>query len=157
MHILKKITPKRKALTNEFKNYLIDSAAGTSFFTPIYTFNELVIAGMPLDVCLKSRLMAAGFGLVINRPYGMFRNWWAAKWKLTTQSSFTKKYAVETAGLAMFQVPISSFMYYVSGASLTEALIAIPSALALGVMLGRPFGIWMDAVRKLSGVEPAIK
>jgi hypothetical protein len=139
------------------KGYLVDSLAGLTFFTPVNAFNELFIADMSAQTCIKSRLIGIGIGLVVNRPYGIYREWLAKLMNANAESSKMKKFIVDVIALDTFCLPFFCGLYYVAGATFREAAIAIGMALITGTITARPYGWYLDKFRKLFGTKPTLE
>lgn len=138
------------------KNYFIDITASITFYTPIMAPMEYFIADMSGEEVLKSRSSAIGIAFLAARPNGIFREWWARKWNATPESSRIKKILVDTSSLMVFQIPTYITILTISGASLSEIVVALPTGLAIGVTAGRPYGYFLDKWRKLWGGKPTL-
>ncbi len=139
--------------TSAIKNYIIDTSAALSFWTPIMTSIEYFGAGMDSEEVLKSRLAATTVHMTIARPYGKLRQWVADKMGANTESSQSKKFAIDTLAMISTQAPLYAGILYFSGASLQEVVVALPTGLAVGAVSGRPYGYCLDKWRKLWGTK----
>ncbi|HLC81103.1 MAG TPA: L-alanine exporter AlaE [Candidatus Nanoarchaeia archaeon] len=137
-----------------FKNYLVDTTAGLSFYTPIVAANEYFIAGMSSQEVLKTRTFGICVNLVLLRPAAKFRQWWADQWKANAESSAIKKFLIDTSSTIIISAPVYSAILYSSGASLKEAAIALPTGIATGILLARPYGFYLDHWRRHWGTKP---
>lgn len=138
---------------SRIKNYLVDTTAALSFWTPIMASIEYFGAGMDSEEVLKSRLAAAAVHATIARPYGKLRQWIADKLHTNAQSSQSKKFAIDTLAMILTQAPLYSTILYCSGASLKEVAVALPTGLAIGAVSGRPYGYVLDKWRTLWGTK----
>ena len=138
------------------KNYAVDTSAFLGFYTPIMASLEYFIAGMESKEVLKSRIYASGYHLLFSRPYGKFRQWYADLWHADYNSSKRKKLLVDTSAMIMTQTPVYSAILYLSGASLKEIAVALPTGLTVGMLSGRPFGYVLDRWRKFCGTKSTL-
>ncbi|MGF1554024.1 MAG: L-alanine exporter AlaE [Paracoccaceae bacterium] len=120
------------------------------FFTAVATFSERVVAGMAWDSVLASRAASVPAMLLTGRACGRWRDWAMAR--LARRGHGDRRRALADAGVFMaFQVPVYAAILWVAGASLAEGV----SAMALMALVGRPYGLFLDAVRRLFGLAPA--
>jgi hypothetical protein len=148
---------KYHSLLNSAKEYLVDTSASVTFYTPIMASMEYLVAGMELPEVLTSRIAAASLHLVTSRPFGKFREWYAGKWNADVNSSSTKKFLVDTSALLLYQILLYSSILACSGASLEEAVVALPTGLMIGASTGRGYGKFLDRWRKKCGTKPTLE
>lgn len=141
----------KKGIIESVKDYLVDTSAAWSFYTPALAASELLLAGMDSKEVLKSRLYGMGVQALVMRPYAKFRQWWANYWNTNKDSSSIKKFLVDTSATALYQIPVYSAILYESGASFDEASVALPFGVAIGASLGRLYGKWLDKWKKICG------
>lgn len=109
---------------------------------------ELGFAGMDFSEHIKTRLAAAVTNTITGRPYGIWRDWVLKKMNVNEDSSKTRKYIADTLAFGGFQLPLYLINMTIGGAELDEmAKSAVPVTLLSGA-LGRPYGIYLDGVRK---------
>ncbi len=149
-------SPYKKRFFDEVKNYVVDTTAGISFYTPIMAVSEYFIGGMDSYEVLKSRLFAGACYCVIMRPLGKFRRWYANLWNADPESSQLKKFLVDASATVITQIPLYSTILYSSGASLDEITKALPAGIAIGAATGRPFCYFWDKYRKFWGTKPVL-
>lgn len=114
---------------------------------------ELGIAGMDVYQHLQTRLAAAVTNTLTGRPYGIWRDWIFKLLKVKKESHWTKKYLADTLAFAGLQLPIYLANMVIAGADSDEMIKAsIPVTLMAGAM-GRPYGAYLDGVRKDCGIE----
>ena|SRR3989344_9284720 len=139
------------------KNWLVDSTAINVFYTPTLAFNELVIAGMGSYETLKARLISIPLGFLLGRPFGWCRQIYAKHiFKADENSSKTRKFLVDTTASLVFNAPVYASILTVSGASLNEIAIGLPSYAILNTVLARPYGWFLDQFRKPFGIKPTL-
>ena len=155
--IYNNLTTNLRKHRDEIKNYFIDITASITFYTPIMAPMEYFIADMSGEEVLKSRSSAIGIAFLAARPNGIFRDWWARKLNATPESSRIKKILVDASALVVFQIPTYTTILTLSGASLSEIIVALPMGIAIGATFGRPYGYYLDKWRKLWGGKPTLE
>ncbi|PVB60805.1 L-alanine exporter AlaE [Labrenzia sp. 011] len=131
---------------------IIDTIATIVFFTVFATFSELVIAGMDLSSVLTTRLVMIPVMIATGRPYTVWRDWLFSQ---VQPRGYFSAAAADIAAFLVFQVPVYGATLMIAGASASEALFAIGSAIVLMVLLARPFGLFVDLMRRMFGIELA--
>lgn len=132
--------------------FIIDTVATIAFFTLVATFSELVIAGMEPSEVLTTRLVMVPVMIVTGRPYTRWRDWLLAK---VQPRGALRAALTDIVAFLTFQVPVYGTTLMIAGANAAEALIAIGSAATFMILLARPFGLFVELVRRVSGVKPA--
>jgi L-alanine exporter len=134
------------------KIFIVDTLASVLFFTAVATFSELVIAGMePMQVLLARRIMVPVMVLT-GRPYGMWRD---RVFMFLRPGTRVSRIATDIIAFIMFQMPIYVATLLVAGAGREEVLAAVSSAIVLMIATSRPFGLFLDLARRLSGLPAA--
>ena len=139
----------------EFKSYKfgVEAFAMNTFSYLVAAPVELGIAGMSLGEHIKTRLAAAVTNTLTGRPYGIWRDWIFKKISVRGDSHWTKKYLGDTLAFTGFQLPLYLINMTIGGADFDEMVKAsIPVTLMAGAM-GRPYGAYLDKVRKECGLE----
>lgn len=132
------------------RNFIVDTIATIFFFTTVAALTELFIAGLAPAQVLTARLMSIPVMILTGRPYGMWRDWvfsffphfdrWAA-------------IPVDIVAFLLFQVPIYVAILAVAGANRAEMIAAVGSAIVFMVVLSRPFGLFLEAMRRIFGLQ----
>ncbi|WP_339855782.1 L-alanine exporter AlaE [uncultured Nisaea sp.] len=131
------------------KIFIVDTLASVLFFTAVATFSELVIAGMePMQVLLARTIMVPVMVLT-GRPYGMWRD---RVFMFLRPGTRVSRIATDIIAFIMFQMPIYVATLLVAGAGREEVLAAVSSAIVLMITTSRPFGLFLDLARRLSGL-----
>lgn len=130
--------------------YLADTSALILFFTTTGVINERWIAGMTWEQVLHARLIGAALMMPVGRPYGMWRDWMMRHARETRLS----RLLWDSLALMSFQVPIYAAIIAVSGATGSGLLRGVLGAAAMMLFLGRPYGAFLNAVRRLFGLPP---
>lgn len=133
------------------KAFAADTVALVTFFTLTGILNERFVAGMAWPQVLSARLIGAFLMVLTARPYGLYRDFVMTHVRLRATSPFTR----DIVALATFQVPIYAAILFVSGADTTSVLAGCLGFTALMIVIGRPYGLYLDFVRRLFGVPPA--
>lgn len=130
--------------------FIADTTALILFFTTTGIINELWIAGMPWDQVLHARLLGAILMVPVARPYGLWRNWVMQR----AQSGRFSKLLWDSIALVSFQVPIYAAIIAFSGASGSGLVRGTLGATLMMLLLGRPYGVFLNWVRGLFGLPP---
>ena len=133
----------------------MDSLAALVFFTAAATLSERFVAGMDWGQVAVSRAVAAPVMLLTGRPYGMWRD--AVLRRLgAARRAAAGRAAVDVAAFTTFQVPVYAGILALAGASPAQALAVLSSAAMLMLALSRPYGLFLDAARRLAGTAPPL-
>jgi hypothetical protein len=135
--------------------WLVDTSATIFFFTPFSMLQEVGLAGMSVETSLKTRAIAAFSDLFLGRPYGKFRNYLFKKTDTTTASHWARRMAVDASANIAFWLPIYIGMMYIAGANLRSIVISAVATIPASLVGGRLAGIFMDWIRKMSGLKAA--
>lgn len=130
--------------------FFADTAALIVFFTTTGVINERFIAGMTWDQVLHARLLGAALMIPVARPYGLWRDW------VMTRASERRMSRLlwDSMALVSFQVPIYAAIIAFSGASGAGLVRGTLGATVMMLVLGRPYGAFLNGVRKLFGLPP---
>lgn len=132
------------------RSFIADTLALVIFFTIAGALNERYIAGMNWDSVMSSRLIGAPLMVLTARSYGLWRDWVMAR----AQSASALGHLLwDSAALLAFQVPIYVAIITAGGARGTEILFGTLGFAVLMLVLGRPYGLWLDFVRRLFGLS----
>ena len=130
----------------------MDSLAALGFFTLVAGASEALIARMAREQVMASRLTAVPVMLATGRPYGTWRDRVLAA--LPPRGSMATA-AVDVLAFTSFQVPVHAAILRLAGASGTQMAAALGSATVGMVLLSRPYGLWLDWLRRACGVAPS--
>ena len=129
---------------------LVDTLSTILFFTILATLTELYVAGMePTDV-LKTRLIMVPLMILTGRPYGVWRDWFFAGTKPTVSWS---KSLIDGLAFLTFQLPIYGLTLWITGADFDEISTLLGSTAVLMLIVSRPFGLFLQAMRKLADIS----
>lgn len=143
MSQLSQKTPMRRA-------FIADTLALILFFSTTGVINERFIAAMTWDQVLHARLLGAVLMVPVGRPYGVWRDW---VMKHATEKRLSQL-LWDSLALVSFQVPIYAAIIAVSGASGRRLWLGVLSAAIMMLVLGRPYGAFLNGVRRLFGLPP---
>ena len=129
--------------------FLADTAALVSFFTLTGVLNERFVVGMDWPEVARARLIGAPLMVLTARPYGAWRDAVMARMSTGTARS---DFVWDTAALIAFQVPIYVAVIAAGGARGAELATGAAGAAAMMLLLGRPYGLWLGAVRRRFGL-----
>lgn len=127
---------------------LIDTLSTIFFFTILAAVTELYIAGMEPAAVLNTR--AVMMMILTGRPYGAWRDWFFATTKPTVSWS---KSLIDGLAFLTFQLPIYGLTLWVVGADVAEISTLLASTAVLMLIISRPFGLFLQAMRRLAGVD----
>ena len=130
--------------------FLIDTLATIAFFTVVATFSELVIAGMEPGEVLATRLLMIPIMMATGRPYTRWRDWMIA---ICAPRRRWTAAATDILAFLSFQAPVYAATLLIAGASPGEAVTAISSAILFMIILARPFGLFVQHVRRMFDVK----
>lgn len=132
------------------RSYAADTLALILFFTTTGIVNERFIAGMTWDQVFHARLIGAVLMVPVGRPYGMWRDWMLSH----AGASRVSRVLWDSLALMSFQVPIYAAIIAFSGASGAGLLRGVLGAAVMMIVLGRPYGAFLNWVRGLFGLPP---
>ena len=130
--------------------FFADTTALILFFTTTGIINERFIAGMTWDQVLHARLLGAALMVPVARPYGLWRDW---VMKRASQRRVSRM-LWDSLALVSFQVPIYAAIIAFSGASGGGLVRGTLGAALMMLALGRPYGVFLNGVRKVFGLPP---
>lgn len=130
--------------------FLADTTALILFFTTTGIINERFIAGMTWDQVLHARLVGAVLMVPVARPYGLWRD---RVMKRAGQRRVSRL-LWDSFALVSFQVPLYAAIIASSGASGGELIRGTLGAALMMLALGRPYGAFLNRVRKVFGLPP---
>ncbi len=130
------------------RTFLVDTLATIVFFTTVAAFSELVVAGMEPRQVLIARAIMVPVMVATGRPYGLWRDWLFARLRPRSRLAAL---ATDTAAFLGFQVPVYAATLAAAGADGAEIARAVGAAIVFMIAVGRPFGVFLEAVRRATG------
>ena len=141
---------------HRYYEYAVDTTAMITFSTPIAMTNELFVVGMDFKQSLKTRAVATVVNLLTARIYGKFRNYIFNKCKTTNDSRFLRRLSTDILAFVSFQAPLYAGLLLVNGVEESkEFLSGLAVITGLSGVIGRPYGVYLDTVRNISGLKHA--
>ncbi|CAM4304240.1 L-alanine exporter AlaE [Palleronia rufa] len=134
------------------RTLVVDTLSTIFFFTVFATFSEFVIAGMDASEVLTTRLVMVPIMILTGRPYTRWRDWLFSR--VRPQARMVAV-ATDVGAFLAFQVPVYGATLLIAGATVAQALTAIGSAILFMIILARPFGVFVDLVRRATGAKVA--
>ncbi|GLK88869.1 L-alanine exporter AlaE [Pseudomonas turukhanskensis] len=134
---------------HRWRSFAADTLALLLFFTLTGVLNEHFVAGLALDQVLHARLLGALLMVVCGRPYGLWRDWLLG----FANSRRRSQILWDSLALVSFQVPIYAAILLISGASGEELLRGVLGVTVIMLALGRPYGAFLNVVRRCFGLE----
>lgn len=131
------------------RTFIADTLALVVFFTIVGALNEHFVAGMAWGEVARSRSIGAPLMVLTARPYGIWRDWLIARIVPPVP-----RVVADALALLLFQVPIYAAILWISGASLAGVVQGSAGFAVLMMIVGRPYGIWLDFVRARFGLGP---
>ena len=129
--------------------FIADTTALILFFTTTGVINERVIAEMSWDQVLHARMLGAALMVPVGRPYGIWRDYVVRHAQSTNRLSLL---LWDSVALVSFQVPIYAAIIAVTGASGRGLWRGVLGATVMMLILGRPYGAFLNGVRRQFGL-----
>lgn len=123
--------------------FIADTLALIVFFTISGVINERFVAGMDWGQVFHARLLGAVLMVPVARPYGIWRDWVMR----FSGGGRLSKLLWDSLALLSFQVPIYAGIIAFSGASGAGLVRGILGAAVMMLILGRPYGAFLNWVR----------
>ena len=132
--------------------FLVDAIATIVFFSVVVALVELLVVGLEPKQVLIARLFMAPVMAATGRPYGLWRDWVFTRLRPRHRMA---KALVDIGAFVSFQLPIYLASLAIVGATVAEMLAAAGTAILGMIILSRPFGVFLEMVRKKAGVSTA--
>ena len=139
-------------MSEKVRSFVADTLALVVFFTIVSGLNERFIASMSWSEVALSRSIGAPLMVLTARPYGVWRDWFLA---VTRPDAPAKTLLMDAIALLAFQVPIYVLIIFMSGARGMGIVTGALGFAVLMLVLGRPYGLWLDFVRTRFGLTGA--
>lgn len=137
------------------RRYAADVTATWMFYGPSMAAVEWA-SGMHSEKIVISRLSSAGIAMATTLPYTLFRSWFADRTHADTNSSPTRKLLVDT-GVALIVQPLAyGLILSLCGVSPEQAEVTIPLGAGFSILTARPYGYFIDHLRKRFGVQATL-
>jgi hypothetical protein len=136
--------------TDRRRSFVADTLALILFFTTTGIINERFIAGMTWEQVFHARLLGAVLMVPVARPYGLWRDLLMRNAREHRMS----RLFWDSLALMSFQVPIYAAIIAFSGASGDGLVRGILGAAIMMLVLGRPYGAFLNWIRAMFGLPP---
>ncbi len=108
---------------------------------------EIFYAGMTLEQSFTSRNASVPLNLITARMFGVYRNYLLRRFQIERQ---WLKVIVDLISFISFQIPIYIIVLTFAGASGEQIYKAVSGVVLLFLIMGPPYGYYLDSIRKLS-------
>ncbi|MGX1307776.1 hypothetical protein AB7M35_002496 [Amorphus suaedae] len=132
------------------RSFIADTLALVVFFTIASGANERFVAGLNWHEVATSRLIGAPLMVLTARPYGLWRDWVLARVHPRRRWS---ELLTDSVALLVFQVPIYVAIIIAGGAEGDAILRGALGFALLMFLLGRPYGAFLEFVRRRFGLH----
>lgn len=133
--------------------FLVDTLATVVFFTVVAAFTELMVAGLEPVQVLIARAVTIPVMVVTGRPYGAWRDRVLRRLRPRGRAG---RIAADTLAFLSFQVPVYIAVLALAGAEAGEIAVAVGVALGFMLASARPFGLFLEAMRRRFGAAPPV-
>lgn len=133
------------------RKFLADITASIIFFTIAAALSELLIVRLTVEQVIDARLAALPLMVLAARPYGWYRDRIFETFEVMRRGRIAQA-AIDTLTFISFQLPVYAAILWWVGATVPQILIACASTIVLMAISARPFGLFLDLVRRLFGV-----
>ena len=132
------------------RSFVADTLALVIFFTIASGLNERFVVGLEWSELLVSRSIGAVLMVLTARPYGLWRDWFLAH---VRPSTVRGRLIADCLALLSFQVPIYIGIIVAGGAEGAGIVNGAIGFALLMLVLGGPYGLFLDFIRGLFGLE----
>lgn len=136
---------------------LVDVFVMNTFSYAVAAPLELLIAGMSWQAHLQVRLVGLVLNSLIGRPYGLWRDAVFRRLAVGPDSGAWRRYYADSLVFLSFQLPLYVANMALGGADAAGIAKAAATAALLSGFLGRPYGLYLDFVRRLVGLTPSTR
>jgi hypothetical protein len=130
--------------------FIADTLALILFFTVTGIINERFVVGMSWEQVVQARCVGAVLMVPVGRPYGAWRDWMMGH----ASDRRASRLFWDSLALMTFQVPIYAAIIAFSGATGEGLVRGIVGAAVMMLVLGRPYGAFLNFVRARFGLPP---
>ena len=134
------------------RKLIADTFAMVTFSTIVGIIIELGIAGLTLPQSIHARVLAIPVNVLTGRPNAVFRDFLVKKIR-AEKAGQIKKALVDVAAFVLFQVPLYALVLFLSGATISQIIVASGTVVVFSTISGRPYGIFLGLSRKLFKVQ----
>lgn len=135
----------------KMKRFFVDTAALNLFVFCTAFLVEVVFSGIPWSIFWRGRLVMIVPNIITVEPYAATRAWLDRKlgeW----HSLRLKRILRDTIVFVLYRVPLIFLVLTYLGAPLEKVIAACIVATLISGFTGRPYGIFLDWMRRMFGV-----
>lgn len=133
------------------KRFIVDTITLNIFIIFVAFIVEIVLSGIPFSIFWRGRLIMIVPNIITVEPYNRTRIWIGKKlgvWKRERMHQIVR----DTLVYLIYRVPLIFIVLLFLGTPLLKVLSACISATLVSGFTGRPYGIFLDYMRKVFGV-----
>lgn len=133
------------------KRFLVDAVALNLFIIMTAFFVEVVFSAIPWSVFWRGRLIMIIPNIITVEPYSRTRSWIGTKlgiWKSDRLHQIVRDSLV----FVLYRVPLVFLVLSILGAPVHKVVSACIVATLVSGFTGRPYGIFLDWIRKVCRV-----
>lgn len=138
------------------RRFAADTLALILFCTLAAGLVEIFVVGLSPAQIVQTRLAAVPAILVTARPYGLWRDFVLSRLG-GARPGPARAMAADMFAFVSFQAPVYAAILAFAGASAGQVALAIPSAVIAMIVAGRPYGVFLDWMRRVFRVEPQVE
>ena len=135
------------------RRIVVDTVSTILFFTTFAAATEFFVAGMDPREVFVTRALMIPLMIATGRPYGIWRDW---LFRRSQPTSFLARSFTDAVAFVAFQMPIYAATLIVAGADWREIMILLAAVLPQMLILSRPFGLFLEFMRRLARVSVEI-
>lgn len=137
------------------RRFLADTFAMIAFSTAVGLFIEVVVAGLTLNQSLRIRLAAVPVIFLAARPYGLYRDWLFRR-AGDGQLHEVRSTLLDTFANTSFQAGLYAALLAVNGVHGPQLAKALLSVVAVSLVGGRAYGLFLNSIRRLFGATATL-
>lgn len=135
------------------KKFFADITAMIVFSTIVGMIIELLISRLTFEQSIQVRLVAVPVNFITARPYGLYRDWIL---KIFNAKTGIKKSLFDIISFSSFQVVIYATNLKMAHSTWNQIFLACGTLILISLFIGRPYGIFLDFIRRLFKIQEAV-
>ncbi len=133
---------------NNLKRFCVDMIALNLFIICTAFIVEVIISGIDIIVFLKGRLIMITPNIVTVEPYNQLRIYLNNK-LFEIKNQRMRLFLRDTITFLIFRVPLVFIVLFLLDVEYSKIISACIAATAISGFTGRPYGIFLDFMRKM--------
>lgn len=130
------------------KKFLIDILSLNIFIIVVAFVVEVVISGIPWNIFWRGRLIMIIPNIITVEPYNRTRTWIGYKLR-NIKSQRLSQILRDTIVFILYRVPLVFIVLALLGTPIEKIIIACITSTLISGFTGRPYGIFLDWMRKI--------